>query len=122
MAGKEKAHRPSIDIPPLTPESATSNLSATPTAAPGFSILSSATPLPSGADASSAIGNAGGRKSAIPPDIEAVAVLMRNLKEMNKRLKGMYESIETHTEKSVTLGPVIKAGEQVSFQQADFGC
>ncbi|SJK97244.1 uncharacterized protein ARMOST_00495 [Armillaria ostoyae] len=121
MAGKDKPHRPSIDIPPLTPESATSNLSqtsATPTAAhmaaPGFSILSSATALPSGADPLSAIGNAGSHKSAIPPDIEAVAILMRNLKEMNQRLKGMYESIETQTEKSATLGPVIKAGEKIA--------
>ncbi|PBK95632.1 hypothetical protein ARMGADRAFT_1078333 [Armillaria gallica] len=115
MAGKEKPRRPPIDIPPLTPESATSNLSATPTAAaPGLSILSSATALPSGADPLSAIGNAGGRKSAIPPDIEAVALFMRNLKEMNKRLQGMYESIEMHTEKSVTLGPVIKAGEEIA--------
>ncbi|KAK0225671.1 hypothetical protein IW262DRAFT_703063 [Armillaria fumosa] len=121
MAGQEKRPRPSINIPPLTPTSATSNQSqssATPTdahtAASGFSILSSATALPSGADPLSAIGNAGRNKPAIPPDIEAVALLMHNLKDMNNRLKGMYKSLEAHTEKSATLGPVIKAGEEIA--------
>ncbi|KAK0213064.1 hypothetical protein DFS33DRAFT_1269709 [Desarmillaria ectypa] len=116
MAAKEKPCRPSIDIP-LTPDSTISSQSqssATPTAshvASSFSILASATVLPSGADSLSAIGKP---KPAIPPDIEAVALLMRNLKEMNQQLKGMYESIETHTERAATLGPVIKAGSDIA--------
>ncbi|KAG7446501.1 uncharacterized protein BT62DRAFT_122795 [Guyanagaster necrorhizus] len=107
-----KPHRPSINIPP-TPDSATSSQSAatvTPShaASSNFSVLASATILRDGADLLSAT------KSAIPPEIEAVAQLMHNLKEMNHRLKGMYESIETNTERAAMLGPVIKAGEETA--------
>ncbi|KAK0195180.1 hypothetical protein F5146DRAFT_274844 [Armillaria mellea] len=121
MAGKDKPLRPSIDIPPLTPTSATSNQSqssATPTAAQtavsGFSVLASATALPNGADPLSAIGKTGSKKAAIPPNIEAVAQLMRGLREVNQQLKGMYENIETHTVRSASLGPIIKAGEEIA--------
>lgn len=39
---------------------------------------------------------------------------MHNLKDMNNKLKGMYGSLEAHTLKSATLGPVIKAGEEIT--------
>ncbi|KAK0455438.1 uncharacterized protein EV420DRAFT_1553625 [Desarmillaria tabescens] len=117
MAAKEKPSRPLVDIP-LTPNSTTSSnaqSSTTPTAS-SFSVLASATALPGGADPLSAIGK---QKPAILPDIEAVALLMRKLKEMNQQMKGMYESIETHTERAATLGPVIKAGEEIAMLKSN---
>ncbi|KAK0457973.1 uncharacterized protein EV420DRAFT_1545666 [Desarmillaria tabescens] len=112
MAAKEKPSQSSVDIP-LTPNSTTSSnaQSSTTPIASSFSVLASATALPGNANPLSAIGK---QKPAIPPDIEAVALLMRKLKEMNQQMKGMYECIETHTERAATLGPVIKAGEEIA--------